>query len=307
MNTAPEPHVPATLPPTVVVGATGHLGSAFLASYRKIHPTCIGLARVPSDSRMPPLDLRRPDLGGLRLQAQGYRDALILAGVTGLERCEKNPAGTRAVNVTGTLELIRQLAAEGLKPIFASSDQVFDGKTGTYDETAPIAPTTEYGRQKAEVEARIGEHTRGNHLVIRIGTEFSLNRGSRALLDELADRLREGGPAFPGYDDAFSPVLLSDLISVVARLQVCHTTGLIHVASPEVWSRRGIAAALAEALGLPGHRVAQALGGSERSQARPPCDRSLDTSRLREEIEYSFVPLRSCIDFVARQRKGAGP
>ena len=75
--------------------------------------------------------------------------ALILVAVTKIDTCEEEKAMTRRVNVDGTLELIRQLVNEGIKPVFFSSDYVFDGDTGGYLDESPLNPINEYGHQKS--------------------------------------------------------------------------------------------------------------------------------------------------------------
>ena len=110
-----------------MIGAAGFLGRAFLEAYRRAHPgtigTCAGggAGAGPAGPGVARADLPR------RLADTGHREALILAGVASIVRCERDPAGTRAVNVEGTLRLAEALLAAGVRPVFASSDYVFDG------------------------------------------------------------------------------------------------------------------------------------------------------------------------------------
>ena len=78
----------------------------------------------------------------------------------------------------GTLELARQLAGEGVVPVFFSTDQVFDGRDGRYVDEAPANPLNEYGAQKAEVERRLPEVCGGRCLVVRLGKVFGLARAT---------------------------------------------------------------------------------------------------------------------------------
>src|SRR5262249_54891367 len=149
----------------------------------------------------------------------GHHYAVITAAVTGLARCEQDREYTRARNVTGTLDLARQLAEEGVTPVFFSTDNVFDGRGGPYPDEAPTSPPNEYGAQKAEVERRLPEVCRGRCLILRLGKVFGLVRGDRTLLDEMADRLTKGQEVAAARDMVFCPVLVGDVVRAVLALE----------------------------------------------------------------------------------------
>src|SRR5262245_48028655 len=154
------------LGPTLVVGASGYLGRHFLAEFREADASTVGTSRRPTGNGLVPLDLMAPDVGGLPLS--GCRQAVIAAAITKVDACEADPEGTRRVNVLGTLALVRQLWDRDILPVFLSSDYVFPGTDPSgYGDSAQPCPATEYGRQKAEVEAALGTSGRP-HLVLRL-------------------------------------------------------------------------------------------------------------------------------------------
>src|ERR1039457_6256433 len=77
--------------------------------------------------------------------------------------CEANPALARKLNVETTV-LLAQLAAE-VPLVFLSTDLVFDGRVGNYDEAAPVNPLSVYAETKAAAEQIL--LTNPNHTVIR--------------------------------------------------------------------------------------------------------------------------------------------
>lgn len=269
-----------------------------MRAYRKVYLDCIGTSRTPSGNNIFYLDLLSPDIAPLCLHEMGYKEALIFAARTKIVECEENKEQTRLVNVTGTLELIRRLVQEGVKPIFASSDNVFDGMTGNYDDDALRNPITEYGRQKTEVEDKIDDITRGNHLVIRLGKVFSLEKGDGTLLDEMAKILASGGTVRAAYDQIFNPVLVSDVIKAVSILQTSGATGTVNVCSPEVWTRYNIALEMAKAIKVDRSRVIRI--SIDEIGPRRPKNASMLTERLSREAHCNFVPLVKCIEQVAR-------
>ena len=117
-----------------VIGATGFLGRHLHRVVRERDPSCLGTSR--RDDGLATLDLGRPDIRGLALAESGHTHAAITAAVSGVAECEREPERTRAVNLVGTLELVRQLEEEGVAPVLFSSDYVFDGLVGGYPDDA---------------------------------------------------------------------------------------------------------------------------------------------------------------------------
>ncbi|HEY6000424.1 MAG TPA: sugar nucleotide-binding protein [bacterium] len=303
------PAEPATLPSgtprTAVIGARGFLGTRFLAALRAADPATAGTTRDGAGERMVSLDLAAPDVRPLRLRATGHRAAIICAGVGALVQCERDPAGTRRVNVDGTLELARQLHAEGIVPVFLSSDCVFGGDAAPYADEAAAAPLNEYGRQKAEVERRLREELPGAHLTARLSKGFSLERGSGTLLDDMARRIVAGG--FAAADDqVFCPTLAGDTVRAVCALLAAGARGTVNVCSPEGWSWHGLATAMAAALGADPASVRRIsideLGGG----VRRPHDIRMLPERLGRETGCRFRDMASCISEVAAAWRG-GP
>src|SRR5260370_28221207 len=99
-----------------------------------------------------PFDVLRNDLTDV-VPDLGPHDCVYLAfGLTNLNWVHAHPKESRMVNVESTLRIIHQALDCGARVVFFSSEQVFDGRKGGYDETGPPNPITQYGRQKGRVE-----------------------------------------------------------------------------------------------------------------------------------------------------------
>jgi dTDP-4-dehydrorhamnose reductase len=300
-----ESHVsiPEGLPKTAIIGASGFLGSTFLSVYRHIHHDCIGTLRKAQKNDFFTLDLLAPNITSLRLARTKHKEALIFAAISKIDRCETEKKLTRRVNVEGTLELIRQLNSEGIKSIFVSSDSVFDGRTGNYLDDSPLNPITEYGAQKAEVEARIDEICKGNYLIIRLSKIFSINKGDGTILDEMAGILKSGGTIRAAYDQIFCPTWISDLINVVLRIQEMNLKGTFNVCSPENWSRYDLAIKLTNAMGKNVDKVKRISLDDLGETFKRPKNTTLSVKNLQEKIDFSFTPVDQCIMKVAQNWK----
>jgi dTDP-4-dehydrorhamnose reductase len=293
--------VPGNLPKTAIIGAGGFLGSAFLTAYRQVYADCIGTVKGPaSGPGILQLDLLNPDIAPLNLNETKHKQALILAAISKIADCEKNPDLSRKVNVAGTLELIRQFVDKGIKPIFFSSDYVFDGAQGNYADEAKTNPITEYGRQKAEVENQIKKISKNNYLVVRLSKVFSLTKNDQTLLDEMGGILANGGVLYSAYDQIFSPIFISDVVYAVMHLQAKEITGIVNVCSPEVWTRYDLALKLQQELGFNKGRVIRLSLDELGFENKRPKNTSMVPKRLLSETSMSFTPIEECIRGVAK-------
>ena len=289
------------IPKTAIIGATGFIGKAFFVEYRKIHRDCIGTSRDANREDLSFLDLFSPAVAPLKLAESGHREALILAGITKIATCEKEKELTRKINVEGTLDLVGQLFSEGIKPIFFSSDAVFDGVTGLYDEGSLPNPLNEYGRQKGEVESRMKEIcTNGNYLIVRLSKAFSFDRGDGTFFDEMAATLKSGGIVRAAYDQIFSPISVLDLVKVVTILQIKGVTGMININPPEIWSRHDLALALANCMGVSSHQVEKISSDDLQETFKRPKNTSMKADKIIRATGYQFTPTIQYIERIAQ-------
>jgi dTDP-4-dehydrorhamnose reductase len=93
--------------------------------------------------------------------------AYICAGITSVEQCESQPDKTYATNVGQTVRLVEFLAKKACRSVLISTNRVFDGLSEMPKVSTATSPTTEYGRQKVEVEKRVLTLSGGS--VVRLG------------------------------------------------------------------------------------------------------------------------------------------
>jgi len=298
-TTASSSHaLPADRPRTAIIGAAGFLGRAFLEAYRRAHPGTIGTARVAAPGLVQ-MDLASPGSLPSRLADTGHREALILAGVASIVLCERDPAGTRAVNVEGTLRCAEALLAAGVRPVFASSDYVFDGLRGGYREADIPAPGTEYGRQKADTETRLLAASGGECRILRLSKVFAIERGGGTLLDEMAARLVAGAGVDAADDSVFCPTLLDDLIAAVGFVQSRDLRGIVHVCGSEARSWHDLASALASALAVAPALVRRCSIDDIQRDPRRPKNISMSNERLVRATGCVFTPVAASVARVA--------
>jgi len=219
--------------------------------------------------------------------------ACVFAGVTALNDCERDPQGSRQVNVVATLTLFRRLAQAGVRVVYPSSNLVFDGRSARITELDVPCPRTEYGRQKTEVEQGIVGLPRGA-AVVRLTKVLPMRFG---LFADWAEKLRLGEPVHPFQDLWFAPLTLRRTAEVFLAVCTSGCSGVLHVSGGPTISYADAAFYLADRLGAPAELV-QPISARLRGidPDRMPRNASLHSSRLRELVSQPLPDAWDCID-----------
>jgi len=194
----------------LIVGGDGKVGRA-LAGQVALSGQAVVTTSRRADSQIGVLPL---DLSGevdSWTIPEGIVTAVICAAVPLIDACEKDPAGTARVNVSGTLALVRRLVERDVFTVFCSTNQVFDGETPNTPAETPQSPRSEYGRQKSRVEREllsIGELC----AIVRFTKILEPNA---ALFTRWRDALRSGGTIEPFIDMRMAPVPLATAASTL--------------------------------------------------------------------------------------------
>ena len=95
------------------------------------------------------------------------KKAILLLADRNPNNCFKNREYTNLLNVTSIKKILNYLKKYNIKPVFISSDYVFDGKKGNYSEKDKPQPVITYGFQKLEVENYIQSNFE-KYLIFRV-------------------------------------------------------------------------------------------------------------------------------------------
>ncbi|KAF3771262.1 NAD(P)-binding protein [Cryphonectria parasitica EP155] len=140
----------------LVTGATGLLGRQVLKAFARRDWTAKGTGHSRADGT----DVLKVDLASSpdvskALDSVKPQVVVHCAANRFPDKVDKDPEGTRKLNVEATGELSRLCAERNALLIYISTDYVFSGKTGEapYESDAPTGPTNLYGQTKLD-----GEH-----------------------------------------------------------------------------------------------------------------------------------------------------
>lgn len=157
------------------------------------------------------------------------------AAMTVVAEAQKNPDLARRVNV-GVTEFLAGLAAE-IPLVFFSTDLVFDGRKGNYNESDATNPLHVYGQTKVAAENIVLKNPR--HLVVRTSLNGGASlTGNRSFNEQLRRSMQQAGQGMTLFTDEFRcPIPAVETARVVWELVGENCTGLYHVAGAEKLSR----------------------------------------------------------------------
>jgi dTDP-4-dehydrorhamnose reductase len=182
--------------------------------------------------------------------------AVVCSSISNINRCFSEKEPTRRLNVTRTIDLLKELASNNIKPVFVSSSNVFDGLKGYYDETDDVNPVNEYGRQKAAVEKFILENLPGA-LILRLSKVVGSRPDEKHPLAEWYHLIKQGTPIVCMDGLIWSPTYVEDVASGILKAVEKGLAGVYHLANPEIFTRYELAIQFSSALGHKAEIVSQ--------------------------------------------------
>lgn len=268
----------------LVVGASGLVGGHLLTAAEQAGDVAVGVARQAVG---PVQACALEDLPRLDLMLREFAPEAVLcaAGFTWADGCEGDPARSRRENFENPVALAELCRRQGVRFAYYSSSYVFDGREGSYAESAPVSPLNVYGRDKAAAEARIAEVTDGEALILRLihvwGAEakgknfaYQVRQANLQGAELVASGKHLGNPSWAGDVAAWSLALCRD-----RRRGVWHLAG----DRPRL-SRREWAEEILEGLSRLGQpRRARLMDGPAASASKTPRPMSagLDTAKIQ--------------------------
>ena len=255
MNLAESSQPPAFL----IVGGDGLIGDALVRKIRgETYPVYATSRRPVTGPGVFQLDLAGKTENLLldrripELAQHGSLTSILVAALTGIADCARDPQGSRLVNVTNTVGVARELMALGSAVIFISSNAVFSGKVPYPVDFAETDPITDYGRQKAEVEkSLLAIHTdmqdAPSLMIVRLTKVVAR---TLPLVSNWIGNLR-AGKKIDAFDDRyFSPISLPHTIESIIRIGKSGRSGIYHVTGSRDLTYYDFAQLLAISLGV---------------------------------------------------------
>lgn len=224
------------------------------------------------------------------------------AAMTHVDRCEEDPEQCEALNVTALEIMIRVCRDFGTKIIHVSTDFIFDGEAGPYQEKDKPNPLSVYGHSKLK----------GERLVLESGLPYAIARTmlvygvvadmSRSNIVLWAKKALSDNQNINVVNDQFrSPTLAEDLAEGVIQLAMRERTGIYHLSGPEVLSIVEMVQQVAEHWGLEKDLITEVSSATLNQAAKRPPRTGFVILKAQTELGYKPRSFRDGLAVVERQ------
>lgn len=220
--------------------------------------------------------------------------AIICYAETAIDACKADLRHSREINVLSAKQVIDDLVGRGIKPIFFSSEYVFDGQRGNYTENDIANPTTVYGSQKFEIEDYLAAQSHA-YAILRLAKVFGTKPADGTILTSWLEQIRDGDEIRCARDQVFSPIHVDDVVAVAKAVVRLDLSGIYHVCNPEAWSRLEMLRALLRSAGAEANVIECSIRDFDLLDDRP-LDLSMDPAKVLAATGLLFRSVESCCD-----------
>jgi len=235
------------------------------------------------------------------VESSGGDAIFFAAAYTHVDGCEDDPATAFAVNRDAPAAAARLAAQRRAAFVFYSSEYVFDGVAGPYSEGDPVRPISVYGRSKLEGENAVLAAD-PSAVVIRTTVVYGVDAQEKNFVYQLLRQGRARKPMKVAADQRSSPTYVEDLAAASLALVEKRSSGVFHVAGPEVVDRYAFALEGCRVFGLdPGFLEPVTTASFGQKAARP-----LVAGLRVERVTGLGIPMRGPRDGLTAMRDALG-
>lgn len=244
--------------PIAVIGAGSMVGSRFCELTKG------EFSLIEADiSGQNPVDITSRDSVEDFFHRNEFGSVILFSAYTDVEGAEAQRGDNNGIcwkiNVIGVKNIVLACKKFNRKLIFISTDFVFDGKNGPYDEDKPIGKNLKdiswYGITKIEGEKYIQKNLK-DAIILRIAYPF---RGRFEKKDDVLKRILKlafENKLYPMFaDQKITPTFIDDLPHAFKEIIKKEGSGIFHVTSPKITTQYELAKKLLSIFGLKNAKV----------------------------------------------------
>jgi dTDP-4-dehydrorhamnose reductase len=219
-----------------------------------------------------------------------------LGSITQVDDCELNKEFCYSIN-TGSSDLIFNIAKKiGSKVFYLSTDFVFDGESGPYEEGDPTSPINYYGFTKMSSE----------NLVMESGVDCCIIRtvllyGKVAVSNRsnfiywVKENLENKKPIKVVNDQVRTPTYIPDLVKGIILAIESDASGIYHLSGGETFTPYEMALEVATYLNLDLSLITPVNASNFSQPAKRPLRTGFNIDKAINNLDYRPTPFRDAL------------
>lgn len=223
----------------LIIGASGLVGSNCLNYFQQKGIECLGTYYSYPAKGTVYYDTLHPE-NPKNADIIGFQPDVILhcGALTHVDYCELHPEESQKLTVDATAQVVKLAEKLHSKLIFISTDYIFDGKEGPYDEKAAANPLSIYGQHKWDAEQIVAKSSVPN-LILRITNVYGDEERGKNFVSRIIDQAKNGQKLtlkLP-VDQYATPINAADIAKAMYLLLSDKKTGIYNIASTDYMNR----------------------------------------------------------------------
>ncbi len=223
----------------LIIGASGLVGNNCLRYFKQKDWNCVGTYFSYEAANTVFFDTLNLDNENNFNVTQFKPNVIVHCGaLTHVDYCEQNEAESYEKTVVSTKNVITLANELQAKLVFISTDYVFDGENGPYDEEAIVRPISVYGKHKLEAEQAVLAANAQN-LVLRITNVYGDEERGKNFVSRIIDQIFEQQKLtlrLP-IDQYATPINAADIARCMYLLLRDNKSGIYNIAGTDYMNR----------------------------------------------------------------------
>jgi len=291
----------------LVTGANGLLGQKLVqligSGTDELIATSKGSDRnLPGDHLYIQLDIT--DATQVDPVISAHRPDVIIntAGMTNVDQCETDKEACWALNVEAVSHLVNACKKYRIKLLHLSTDFIFDGSSGPYDEEAEPSPLSYYGESKLAGENIVRARNINWAIARTVLVYGSVNEMSRSNIVLWVKSSLEAGKQLKIVDDQWrTPTLAEDLARGCYLIAQKNAQGIFNISGGDMLTPYGLAIKTAEFFDLDKSLIEKVDSNTFTQPAKRPPRTGFIIDKARKELGFEPHTFTEGLEVLAAQ------
>lgn len=230
-----------------------------------------------------------------------YPDVIInAAGFTNVDLSEKERETAWKINVKGVEYLAEACRTIDAKIIHISTDYIFNGLNGPYDENAKVDPLGYYGRTKlaSENALRIGAVT---YSVIRTNVLYGIANSRPDFVRWVINNLTDKKQIRVVNDQINNPTYVEDLVQAINKIIELDKYNLYNIGGKDFLNRFEFGVKIADYFNLDKSLILPIVTEELKQPAKRPLKSGLITIKAETELGYKPHSILEALGKIKKQ------
>ena len=218
--------------------------------------------------------------------------------MTNVDGCETNPKMAEAINVGGVKNLCKIFEGHFIQ---ISTDYVFDGTDGPYEEDDETNPISVYGQTKLAADKWLtNNHPKAT--IFRANVVYGYTKRTKAsFVKWVVDSLLDGKPIRVVDDQWNNPTWTESIATVIKVLIEKEALGLYHYGDKEYMNRYEFAHLIAKVFDLDTSLISPISTADLKQPAPRPLKSGLKTEKIESALGIVPNSVETCLQEIRKQ------